>query len=124
MGAHGQGLAADRLAIDPDRAALTHLGKIIDKSIARGFLNSCRERYMTKITYEIVKHDGGWAYRVEGVFSEPFPTHDLARKAAEHAAREQVVAGNETGISYEDKDGHWHDELSRGDDRPQTDVKG
>jgi hypothetical protein len=79
---------------------------------------------MTKVTYEVVEHDGGWAYRVEGVFSETFATHDLARKAAEHAAREQVVAGNETGISYEDKDGRWHDELSRGDDRPQTDVKG
>ncbi len=27
---------------------------------------------MTKITYEIVEHDGGWAYRVDGVFSETF----------------------------------------------------
>jgi hypothetical protein len=26
------------------------------------------------ITYEIVQHDGGWAYKVNGVFSEPFPT--------------------------------------------------
>jgi hypothetical protein len=31
---------------------------------------------MTKITYEIVEHDGGWAYRVDGVFSETFPTHE------------------------------------------------
>lgn len=31
---------------------------------------------MTKITYEIVEHDGGWAYRVDGVFSESFPSHD------------------------------------------------
>jgi len=38
---------------------------------------------MSKITYEIVEHDGGWAYRVGGVFSEAFPSHDLARKAAE-----------------------------------------
>jgi hypothetical protein len=79
---------------------------------------------MTKITYEIVEHDGGWAYRVDGVFSETFPSHDLARKAAERAAKEQVVGGVTTGISYEDKDGHWHDELSSGDDRPETDVKG
>ena len=35
---------------------------------------------MTKITYEIVEHDGGWAYRADGVFSETFPSHDLARK--------------------------------------------
>jgi hypothetical protein len=27
---------------------------------------------MTKITYEIVEHDGGWAYKVGDVFSEPF----------------------------------------------------
>jgi hypothetical protein len=35
---------------------------------------------MSKITYEIVEHDGGWAYRVGAVFSETFPSHDLARK--------------------------------------------
>ena len=27
------------------------------------------EQHMTKIIYEIVEHDGGWAYRVDGVFS-------------------------------------------------------
>jgi cytosine/adenosine deaminase-related metal-dependent hydrolase len=79
---------------------------------------------MTKITYEIVEHDGGWAYQVDGVFSETFRSHDLARKAAERAAKEQVVAGTTTGISYEDKAGRWHDELSAGDDRPETDVEG
>jgi hypothetical protein len=30
---------------------------------------------MSDVTYEIVEHDGGWAYKVDGVFSEPFPTH-------------------------------------------------
>jgi hypothetical protein len=79
---------------------------------------------MSKVIYEIVEHDGGWAYRVDGVFSEPFPSHDLARKAAERAAKEQVVGGETTGISYEDKTGHWHDELSAGGDRPETDVEG
>jgi hypothetical protein len=79
---------------------------------------------MSMIVYEIVEHDGGWAYKADGVFSEPFPSHDAARSAAERAASEQVIAGSTTGISYEDKDGRWHDELSRGDDRPETDVKG
>ena len=79
---------------------------------------------MTKITYEIVEHDGGWAYRVDGGFSEPFPSHDLARRAAERAAREQIVPGDTTPISYEDNDGRWHDELAAGRDRPDTDVKG
>jgi hypothetical protein len=79
---------------------------------------------MAKITYEIVEHDGGWAYRVDGVFSEPFPTHEMARKAAENAAKEQIVPGEAATISYEDEQGHWHDEQSAGDDRPETEVKG
>ncbi len=48
----------------------------------------------------------------------------MARKAAERAAAEQRVPGETTGISYEDKDGRWHDELSAGKDRPDTAVKG
>ena len=79
---------------------------------------------MSKITYEIVEHDGGWAYKVGDVFSEPFPSHDEARSAAERAAREQVVPGETTGISFEDEKGRWHDELARGGDRPDTEVKG
>lgn len=79
---------------------------------------------MTKVIYEIVEHDGGWAYRVDGVFSETFPSHDVARKAAERAAREQVSPGETAAISYEDKDGRWHEEVSAGNDRPETDVTG
>ena len=79
---------------------------------------------MTQVTYEIVEHDGGWAYRACGVYSEPFPSHDGARRAAERAAREQTVPGEATGISYEDKDGRWHTERSSGRDRPTTKVRG
>jgi len=79
---------------------------------------------MAKIIYEVVEHDGGWAYKVDGVFSETFPSHDMARKAAERAAHEQLVPGTTTGISYEDKQGRWHDEVSAGDDRPETEVEG
>ncbi len=79
---------------------------------------------MSKVIYEVVPHDGGWAYRFDGVYSETFPSHDAARKAAEHAAREQVVPGDTTAISFEDKEGHWHDEVAQGDDRPETEVKG
>jgi hypothetical protein len=49
---------------------------------------------MAKLTYEIVKHDGGWAYRVDETFSESFPSHDAARKAAELAAKEQAQPGD------------------------------
>ena len=82
------------------------------------------ERWMTRITYEIVEHDGGWAYKVGDVFSEPFPSHNAARRAGKRAAHEQVLPGDSTEISYEDKDGGWHDERSPGSDRPKTDVKG
>ena len=33
---------------------------------------------MSKITYKVVKHDGGWAYEANGTSSEPFPTRDSA----------------------------------------------
>jgi hypothetical protein len=61
---------------------------------------------------------------VDGVFSEPYPTHDLARRAAERAAQEQLIPGETTGISYEDQEGRWHEEVARGGDRPRTEVKG
>lgn len=79
---------------------------------------------MSKIIYQIVKHDGGWAYKVDETFSESFPTHDAARHAAERAAREQTQPGEATVISYEDPKGHWHRESSPGDDRPEAKVKG
>lgn len=79
---------------------------------------------MVKVIYEIVEHDGGWAYRVNGVYSEAFPSHDMARKAAERAAMEQHVPGNTTAISWEDREYRWHQELSSGEDRPETEVSG
>ena len=79
---------------------------------------------MAKITYEVVQHDGGWAYKADGVFSETFASHDLARHAAERVAKLQGVPGEEAEISYEDKEGHWHNEHSTGNDLPDTDVKG
>lgn len=79
---------------------------------------------MSKVIYEIVEHDGGWAYRMRGVYSETFPTHDSARAAAERAAAEQMRPGETTGIVYEDKKGRWHEEVAEGEDRPITNVKG
>ena len=79
---------------------------------------------MTKIIYEIVQHDGGWAYKADGVCSETGPSHGLARRAAEIAAAEQALPGETTGISYEDEAGRWRDEIAKGDDRPETDVEG
>ena len=79
---------------------------------------------MTKVTYVIVEHDGGWAYKLGDVFSETFQTHDGALSAARAAAIEQQRPGETTGISWEDARGNWHEEVVRGDDRPVTDVRG
>jgi hypothetical protein len=87
--------------------------------------NNKAECAMAKVTYEILKHDGGWAYRVNETFSEPFRSHDEARHAALRAAREQHEPGKESAlITWEDSAGHWHKEVAAGDDRPATDVKG
>jgi hypothetical protein len=73
--------------------------------------------------YKIVQHDEGWAYKVDGVFSEPFPTHAAALAAARDAAREQRIPGRTETIEYEDEKGRWHSETARGTDRPETDVE-
>ena len=78
---------------------------------------------MAQVTYEIVEHDGGWAYKVDGVFSEAFPTHADALAAAQAAAEEQTVPGHTEVIEYEDEHGHWHTETAPGGARPETDVK-
>jgi Uncharacterized protein conserved in bacteria (DUF2188) len=78
---------------------------------------------MSEVVYEIVEHDGGWAYKFNNVFSEPYPTHAAALRAARLAAAEQRVPGPSTVIEYEDEKGEWHTESERGDDRPATGVK-
>ena len=78
---------------------------------------------MTDVTYEIVQHDGGWAYKVNGVFSESFPTHADALAAAKAAASEQEIPGYTEAIEYEDDKGQWHAETASGRDRPHTFVK-
>ena len=78
---------------------------------------------MANITYKIVEHDGGWAYKVGDVFSETFRTHDEALTAAKRAAEEQEQPGETTDISWEDDRGRWHDETAQGSDRPHTDVQ-
>ena len=78
---------------------------------------------MSHVTYQIVEHDGGWAYKVDGVFSEPFPSHAAALKAATAAAAEQKVPGETEVIEFEDEKGKWHTETAQGSDRPQTTIK-
>lgn len=77
---------------------------------------------MTELVYHVVEHDGGWAYKVDGTFSETFATREAAHRAAERAAAEQRQSGESAGITYEDSSGRWHSEVSSGDDRPETKV--
>ncbi|TPW30388.1 DUF2188 domain-containing protein [Pararhizobium mangrovi] len=78
---------------------------------------------MARITYHIVEHDEGWAYRLDDVYSEPYPTHDMALQAAMQAAAEHEEADTgETTIRYQDAEGVWREESANGTDRPEADV--
>jgi hypothetical protein len=78
---------------------------------------------MAHVIYKVVRHDDGWAYTVDGVFSESFASHTLALSAARHAAAEQRAPGQTETIEYEDANGKSHTERALGTDRPETDVK-
>jgi Uncharacterized protein conserved in bacteria (DUF2188) len=77
---------------------------------------------MVKIIYEIVPHDGGWAYRLGGVYSEAFATHDQALEAVRIVVAEQQVVDEPVTISYQDENGRWREEYSDGGDRPEIEV--
>jgi len=79
---------------------------------------------MAKIHYKVVQHDGGWAYKLGDVFSEPFPTHAAALAAARRVAFEQHIPGDTRTIEYQTPDGVWHTELASSLDRPDADVEG
>jgi len=78
---------------------------------------------MVHVPYKIVEHDGGWAYTVDGVFSETFRSRQAAFAAAKRVAAEQRTPGRTEVIQYETADGKWHTETAAGSDRPETDVE-
>jgi hypothetical protein len=65
---------------------------------------------MSRITYTIVEHDGGWAYKLGDVYSETFRSHDAAYNAARDAAVEQQV---ET-VEIKSAPGHGRSTLHEG----------
>jgi hypothetical protein len=79
---------------------------------------------MSKVHYRLVPHDGGWAYTLNGTFSETFATHDAALKRARRVAVEQQVPGESSYIEFQTVDGQWHTEHVLGIDRPEADVTG
>ena len=78
---------------------------------------------MADLHYRVVEHDGGWAYKLDDVFSETFRTHDDARAAAEIVASEQRRGGEDAVIEYQDDTGKWTVETAKGGDRPAPDVE-
>ncbi|MGB3874907.1 MAG: DUF2188 domain-containing protein [Shinella zoogloeoides] len=78
---------------------------------------------MMPITYHVVPHEDGWAYRLDDVFSETFPNHAEALAAARMAAERHERSDEDRFISYEDEDGRWHNEVAAGRDRPETEVE-
>lgn len=75
-----------------------------------------------QLVYHVSRHDGGWAYSVDGVWSEPYPTHEAAVVAAHNAAKRQENGGGDAIITYETEAGQWIKEAVAGGDRPQTTV--
>jgi hypothetical protein len=79
---------------------------------------------MSQVTYRIVEHDGGWAYKLGDTYSETWPDHDSARAAALRASREQKSPDETAFIEYENTSGQWITERADGHDRPETSVEG
>ncbi|MDQ0454537.1 DUF2188 domain-containing protein [Rhizobium paknamense] len=77
---------------------------------------------MVKVTYEIVPHDEGWAYRLDGAYSETFASHDEALEAARIVMRELQISDEPVRIVYQDEKGRWHAEMSDGRDRPEVEI--
>lgn len=77
---------------------------------------------MATVRYELVEHDGGWAYKVDEVFSETFPTHADALAAAEIAAHQHELPGSTETIEFQDSAGNWRQQVASGNDRPRTEV--
>ncbi len=78
---------------------------------------------MTRIVYEVVPHDGGWAYRQNGAYSETFPSHADALEAARIVAAAQMKAGEAKQIIYQDGKGVWRREFDDGSDPIEAEVQ-
>ncbi|MDP9839919.1 hypothetical protein J2T09_004699 [Neorhizobium huautlense] len=77
---------------------------------------------MANATYHVAEHDGGFAYRVDDVWSGPFPSHEAALAAANDAAQGQQIGGDNVEIQFQLADGRWQTQHVEGGDRPETDV--
>jgi hypothetical protein len=62
---------------------------------------------MTYMTYEIVQHDGGWAYKLGDTVSGTYQSRSDALEGAKSAVARQQMAEDDIGVlerSFDDDD--------------------
>jgi hypothetical protein len=75
---------------------------------------------MDRIEYEVVRHERGWAYRLERTYSQTFPTQWEAVAAAKAAAINMHEDGDHTIVRVQDGPLAWRTELAiQGNPRPR-----
>lgn len=57
--------------------------------------------------YKVVKHQRGWAYRLDATYSRLFPTQWEATAAAKTEAREMHEPGDSTQVRVQDGSCSW-----------------
>ena len=67
---------------------------------------------MGRFVYQVVRHEKGWAYRLEHTYSQVFPTQSDAIAAAKATAREMHESDDETIVRVEDRPLRWRTELT------------
>lgn len=60
---------------------------------------------MAAITYQIVPHDNGWAYKLGDTLSEPYATAEQAMARARNVAARQKIGKGDAVLAYPAPDG-------------------
>jgi hypothetical protein len=63
---------------------------------------------MAYITYEIVEHDGGWAYKLGDTLSETYISREDALQGAKSAASRQKAGNGDVMVRERPSDGRRH----------------
>ena len=62
---------------------------------------------MADITYQVVPHDNGWAYKLGDTLSETYATADEAIIHAKDAASRQKIGDGDALLAYPAPGGGW-----------------
>lgn len=77
---------------------------------------------MTEVIYEIGEHDGGWAYKVGNVYSDPIAPAKAFMQPRPKSLWNSACPGETEAIQFEDAKGQWHTETAQGGDRPRPEI--